>query len=192
MKNLTDMPFNEGRGRSLVEEILGLFLHLAIAVVGGLVAFLLIAVFLRPALVKLGIHQNEAAGLGIYNPEFWGPSILIGFFVNRLVRHRSAYWIGAVGILYLCGIVAWELSVSSHSEYINQITQGHAWRYEFVQFFTPYERKCAESECLGQAFGTIPTLNSIAYSIGAWFGFRSTRKTGGKKRFKKFKTDSAL
>jgi hypothetical protein len=110
--------------------------------------------------------------LGIYSPVLWGPSILLGFVVNRFTNHRSAYWVGMVGLLYLFSIIMWDTVSIMHLEYIRTVNHGNFWQYEFNQLFALDQRKCSDSGCIEELFATAPTFTSIAYSVGAWMALQ--------------------
>ena len=111
----------------------------------------------------LNIHQIASIFTEESSPLRWVWCAFLGFFMNRYVRHRSASWIGTIGIVYMTVVVVWDFTATGHSEFVRSLPGGF-WRDEFDQLFTS---KCSASECLGQLFATMPSLALISYSIGA-------------------------
>jgi hypothetical protein len=152
------MVIQKAKVRLISREIFGLFLHVPLAMVGGTCAGILLdALFLEPALTPLALHRLSK--LGFYNPIFWVTSPLLGLLVNYRTRHRSAYCVCIVGIAYLL------------------FTLGQ-YKHGLQMVFST---DCTDGECLEWLFVTLPFLNSIAYSVGAWFGFRFAQETNRRK-----------
>jgi hypothetical protein len=98
-----------------------------------------------------------------FNPADWAPSLFAGFFLNRHWRHRSACFV------WICGL-SWFAFLSrfphpSLSGWIACMEQYGGKLYFPTQ-------KGALNLAINSCFitGTIPTLNSITYSIGAATG----------------------
>jgi cytosine/uracil/thiamine/allantoin permease len=139
-------------------EILGFLLHLLIAIVGGTcVGILLDLFFLEPLSTAHAVRRLPM--LGFYNPIFWVSSLLLGLLVNYRTRHRSAYCVGIVGIAYLLFVLFSD-------------------KREFQMLFAT---DCTDGGCLAGLFLTLPILNLIGYSFGAWFGFRFAQETQRRK-----------
>jgi hypothetical protein len=152
------------------KELLGLFLHLPVAIlVGG--AFVFGTALLFPA-------GSLLPGLlvTLFGSIFWGA--LLGFLVCQFARHRSARWVGAVGLLYLIVNSAWEINFLEHSAYYRALPGG-PFRYEFEQLFTT---KCTSSECWEQLFVTMPVLCCIGYSLGAWLSLETREEADGNEK----------
>jgi len=154
--------------RPIRQELLGLPLHVFIAMPGGVAfAFLLNFLIFRPVRIWLGTYPGHIP-LGIYSPVLWGPSILLGFVINRFTNHRSAYWVGMIGLLYLVSILMWDTVSLMHLEFTRTVSHGHFWQYEINQLFALDQSKCSDSGCIEELIATAPTFTSIAYSLGAW------------------------
>jgi len=102
---------------------------------------------------------------------FWVGSVFLGALINYRTRQRSAYWVALFGVAYLMLILIYyhtslfaESSIFLHSD-----NNGHSLRYGLYVLFSP---ACTGGECLEQFLVTIPMLNAIAYSMGAWLGLR--------------------
>jgi hypothetical protein len=61
------------------------------------------------------------------------------------------------------------------SHLVKEQYRGRYWHYEFEQPLSPSDAKCGSSECLGKLLFTLPIVTSMADSIGAWVGLRSTQ-----------------
>lgn len=103
-----------------------------------------------------------------YSPLLWGTALLIGFVLNKRLRHHSACWTWLPGLCWLAiGILG---TVSGHDP---RWCEGCAvsqdvWR----NLFTVNLDYCLQ-ECLGELFVTTPSLTCIAYSIGAFIAILS-------------------
>ena len=159
-----------------VEEIPGFFLHLVIATIGVFLVDAIVYFVFATAFSLLGIGGSSFGTA--YNPYFWIPALIIGFLVNRRLGTRSAALIGILGVVFLFLIIWWDASGLSRSEYYVHLTGGHYWRYAVQQLLSPSDRDCGSSECLGKLFFTVPTVISVAYSVGAWLGLDSRRQSG--------------
>jgi len=161
-------PRPQNAERTATEEVLGLFLHTAMALIGGgAVALLLGGITVRLVYFITGLELFRE----VVSPFYWMWVALLGFFVNILARTRSAVWIGVLGLIYMAAMIAWDFSVIRHSEYYLRLPGG-PWRYEWNQLFTS---KCSDSECLGELLITAPTFALISYSIGAAIALRVRR-----------------
>jgi hypothetical protein len=155
-----------------VEEIPGFFLHLVIATLGMFFIDIVVWLVFSVLFSLLGIHGLTFGTA--YNPFFWIPALITGFLVNRRLATRSAVLIGILAAVFLFVIIWWDASSLSRSEYYVHLTGGHYWRYSVQQLLSPSDRDCGSSECLGKLLVTVPTVISVAYSIGAWVGLQSS------------------
>jgi len=146
------------------KEIWCLFIHIPIAFVGSTcIGLVLNAVLLGPIFGIFGVHPNQLPDLGPFNPLLWGCSLFLGLLINYRTRHRSAYWVGGFGVCYLVAVLFFSASGIERS-------------LDFRLLFSPV---CKDGGCLGQMLVTLPFLNSIAYSMGAWFGLRFAQEDRG-------------
>ena len=152
------------------QELPFLLLHVVVALVGGILSVLLVGLLIGAILAGMGIRPPTPAV--IYNPLVWLPGFLLGFGVNRIVRHRSAPYVVLVGVILLVGIMAWDVSILKHGGTYRGLRPGHYWAYEFRQLFSLTDKTCGDSECLGRILVTAPFIITVAYSIGAWLGLR--------------------
>jgi len=158
--------------RSIGEEIfLALFLHVPLAMAVGT----FIGVVLRLFVGRVLGFRTQLPDLGVFNPLLWGSSLFLGALINRRTHYRSAYWVAGVGCSYLLAVFLADVSGLAHSEYVRAVSGGHYLRYECHLLFSP---SCEGDKCLGQLLVTLPFVNSIAYSVGAWLGFRAAQASG--------------
>jgi hypothetical protein len=145
--------------------MLGLFLHLPVATIGGVVLGLLLdGILLRPF---FGLRHDFH--LAFYNPLFWITAFVLGLLINRRTRHRSAYWCAAITTFCLILVIWSDLSGMRSSQYAQTATGGHFLRYELSVLFSP---ECRGSKCVEQIFVTAPFITSLAYAMGAWLAMR--------------------
>jgi len=153
----------------------------SVTYVGHLVAAMVASVIIGGVLAALVQHLigdvgpknwtlHKVATDAPYSPLLWGSALLLGLVVNRRTRNRSACWIWVAGLCWL-GLWIWD----AVSIYDPRWCQGcslsqNVWR----NFFTVGYNSCLQ-DCLAELFGTTPTLNSIAYSIGAWIAIKRYR-----------------
>lgn len=160
------------------EEVLALvFLHVPIAILGTVLIAIVMGWPIIAIFSRLGMRRFDFAMP--YNPLLWVSGVLLGLLVNRFARHRSACWVGAIALLLMFAVMVWDISIFKRSGYYGALTQGHYWKYEFGQLFSPDDATCSDSECLGKLLVTLPVVASIAYSIGAWLGLRSWHSDPG-------------
>lgn len=145
----------------------------------GLVSFLLhatVAIVISPIgamVVVLGavilfnnspeIHELLNAG-GAANPLLWGPGLMLGLLVNRFTLKSAACWVWLAGMVWMgCGIFAALFSYRAHFAGIcsplDSIINGFF-------FSVPKQPYCGDHANL--MLFTVPTLNTTAYSLGAW------------------------
>ena len=152
------------------KELLGLFLHVSVAIVlGGAFVFgtgLVVGRLLFP----VSSHLPDLL-VSLFGSIFWGA--LLGFVVCQFARHRSARWVGGVGLLYLIGESAWDVSNHWNSPYYR--AHGGPFRYEFEQLFTTNRTDSGWE----QLFVTMPVMCCIGYSLGAWFSSKTREEADG-------------
>jgi hypothetical protein len=160
------MPAN----RPFYEELPLLLLHLAVALFGSALAAILIGWIVSAILSWIRILPPSLPLP--YNPLILIPAFFGGFLVNHFARHRSAALIWVVGLLFLVGVMMWDVSILKRGGHYQSLAPGGYWEYELRQLFSTNERACSDSECLGQIFVTTPVILTVAYSIGAWIALR--------------------
>jgi hypothetical protein len=142
--------------RSMRGEILSFLPHVLLAMAGGTCAGIAAdAFFLEPL---LGGHRR-LPNFGVYNPIFWVFGLILGLFVNYRTKNRSARYVWVVGVAYLVFVLSGE-------------HQGYSHAFQLL-----FSTNCEDGGCLGLLFFTVPFLNSVAYSGGAWFGLRFAQET---------------
>lgn len=152
--------------KSVGEELLGFCLHTVLAMIGGfLFVVMIVPALLHAVCLVASINLHDVPGIfqRPFGPIFALADVLLGFLSNRHLRHRSAPYIGVLGLVWLTTAVVWDFMAFGHST----IVAGHFWRYEFRQLFSP---NC--SDCLEQLFITAPAMALIFYSVGAAIGLR--------------------
>lgn len=142
--------------RSMRAETLSFFPHVLLAMVGGTCAGIAADAFLLEPLLK---GHRRLPNFGVYNPIFWVCGLLLGLFVNYRTKNRSARYVCIAGVAYLLFVLS-----TDH--------QGYSHAFQLL-----FSTDCKDGECLGLFFVTVPFLNSIAYSGGAWFGLRFAQET---------------
>jgi hypothetical protein len=111
---------------------------------------------------------------GFLNPLFLGPAFVLGLLVNRAKLSRFACWVWLLGAAWLVlGIL------DSLHGYDPRWYQGCTAPEHVVNaFFVGNSRKCGGgSDALEGLFFTFPAVNSVAYSVGAWLGLLSRRRS---------------
>jgi hypothetical protein len=156
---------------TLWKEATSLSLHFLIATIGGMVLFTLFTVMAYETFSILGIGLRGRHAF-VYDPFIWLPGLLLGLIVNRRMQNRSACLVGVVAGIFLIMVMRWDISTIEAVAFYRDKAAGHFWRYEFQQLFSPDDRTCATSECLGKLLFTAPFLLSTAYSLGAFLGLK--------------------
>lgn len=133
--------------------------HVLLATAGGTCAGIAAVAFLLEPLLR--VHRRLPP-FGVYNPIFWVWGLLLGLFVNYRTRHWPARYVWVVGVAYLLFVLS-----ADHRGY------SHACEALF-------STDCTDGECLGLLFFTVPFLNSVAYSGGAWFGLRFAQEASSR------------
>lgn len=162
-----------------LNEFLGFPIHLVVAgVLCTITGFALEMVVLLPlsSLVEMVNLKPRFLPPPLFDiafgPMAWGPAVLIGFWINKRMRQRSACWIGALFALVFLSLMAREVSGISRVPYYQQHTKGHYWEFEYEQLIA-IKPSCGGDECLGKLLLTAPAVNGIAYSVGASLALRS-------------------
>ena len=145
------------------KEFLGLFLHVPIAVLLGSAFVFGTGLVVGRLLFPVRSHLPDLL-VFLLGSIFWGA--LLGFVVCQFARHRSARWVGAVGLLYLIVESAWDISNHWNSPYYRAL--GGPFRYEFEQLFTTNRTDSGWE----QLFVTMPVMCCIGYSLGAWIALK--------------------
>jgi hypothetical protein len=107
---------------------------------------------------------------GVANPVLWGPGLIMGLLVNRFALKSTAYWVWLVGMVWIAyGIFA---SLHAyHAGFSGICSPLDNIRGEFFSFSN--NGYCGGGENV--MLFTVPTLSSIAYSLGAWVALRFGR-----------------
>jgi hypothetical protein len=145
------------------KEFLGLFLHVPIAIALGGAFVLGTGLVVGRLLFPVSSHLLDLL-VFLFGSIFWGA--LLGFVVCQFARHRSARWVGAIGLLYLIVESAWFISLHWNSPYYR--ARGGPFRYEFEQLFTANRTDSGWE----QLFVTMPVMCCIGYSLGAWLALK--------------------
>ena len=142
------------------------FLHASVAmVIGPIVVFV---VGLSAAILfknSRGINSVLNAG-GAANPVLWGPGLILGLLVNRFALKSAACWVWVAGMVWIaCGLFT--SLYTYHARFAGICSPLDSIRYGFLSYGSSY---CGDHKNL--MFFTVPTFNSIAYSLGAWVALR--------------------
>ena len=101
-----------------------------------------------------------------FNPGFWFPALFAGFAVNYYTRHRSACWIGLLGLAILVTLVV-------GGQYHRH--QMPFWRSAYCDLLSMDDNRCGEGTSFGKMVIVGPVLGSISYSIGSALALRTKR-----------------
>ena len=149
----------------------GLFwfaLHVFLAMGVGTALGLALELILDRSAGALGIHTSGT--LGVFSPFLWIGSILLAALINSRVHHRSARWVGVVGLCYLVAVlVVYHTPLFERSSVYQTPSGDYSLSHGLYLLFSP---SCKSGDCLEQVLITVPVLNSLAYSFGALLGFR--------------------
>jgi hypothetical protein len=136
--------------------------HTLLAMVGGVTGWIVLVAIFEPIFPgRLGDQW--------YGPCAWLSGLALGFFVNRHLLHRAACFAWIPGLLFLGWVCLGEASVT-HAAGVSAMES-----IRIGLFPTTYSdfSACGTSECLAIVVITIPVLNTITYSVGAWLALRS-------------------
>ena len=160
-------------GRSLRTDLMELPVHFLTATIVGTFLSVLLTIGIAAALSPFRIRVPELAP--IFNPFVWLAGLFLGFSMNRSRRHRTACFVGVLGLALLFLLMLWEVSAIKYSPGYSRRIGGHYWQYEYDHMLSPHNQNADGEEYLGKfLFGT-PALCSVAYSIGAWLALRHSR-----------------
>jgi hypothetical protein len=145
--------------------------HLLIATLGGtMVGLLLLEPFtaISPSTLHRPLYQIL---FGLYSPVLWVPSVLLGLAVNAFWPVRASRYVGV--FCTVCFVVMIAASWPGYDKSYAHRAHGSFWADTNDELFSLSDSNCADEECLGKLFFTMPLLCSIAYSGGAWLAWRS-------------------
>ena len=112
-----------------------------------------------------GINAVVNAG-GAASPFLWGPGLILGLLANRLALRSTACWVWVAGAVWIaCGVLA--SLYTYHARFAGICSPLDSIRNGFFSSVWSY---CGDVDNL--VLFTVPTLNSIAYSLGAWVALR--------------------
>jgi hypothetical protein len=138
--------------------------------IGGIVSVLLtgaIQTFLEelPARYRFVTHIFDW-----YGPYVCAVGFALGFVVNRRTLKRVACYVWSAGLTWLA-VGIW----SSVSNYDPRFYQGCSVLESVANSFIILNgRKCGGGgSTLAGVFFTMPAMNAVAYSVGAWVAMRS-------------------
>ena len=111
-----------------------------------------------------------------YSPAFWGSALVAGLVQARKTRDRLTLWVGPLALLLLALLIVLSIPGYLHSPY--EIAQSnHSFATSiWGELFSVDPNKCPGDECLGKILFTAPTLNCLAYSLGACIALRKPRQ----------------
>jgi hypothetical protein len=157
-------------GGELTNVLKRLVEHTAIAMAGGVICSMLVGLSFDGILCALGLEGTvRSLASAWYGPAVWWPGLVLGFFVNRRMLHRTACFVWLPGLLWL----AWGiLSVATSWGPVGMSSMTHVRVELFPMSHRDYDA-CAVSECLGPLVWTWPAVNAVTYSIGAALGILS-------------------
>lgn len=130
--------------------------HLLIAVVGSFLVYLPFYVVLSTLLKEPLLPAVLLAGA------------VVGYFMNRKEKDRSAYFIWVVPLIFV-GYEILDNSRSFSQSWAHQSFPRFIWDNFFGQ-------ECGGSECLDELFFTAPLFAATGYSVAAYFAPRFSRK----------------
>lgn len=138
--------------------------HAAIAMAGGVICSMLVGLSFDGILCVLGLEGPvRRLASAWYGPAIWWPGLALGFFVNRLMPHRTACFVWLPGMLWLAGGIL-SMATSGHPAAMSSMT--HVTVVLFPMTHSDYDA-CSVSECFGPLVWTWPALSAVTYSIGA-------------------------
>lgn len=148
-----------------------LIIHLVFATtVASILGFVLLGfVPLRP----VGPHFLLIALLADapYSPAFWGSALFLGLLVNKRMRDRCALWVGPIAALMLALLIALSFPGHKGSGYELKESSHSFLRYVYWALFS-LDSKFTSDGGLGKVLFTMPVLNCVGYSVGAWLALR--------------------
>ena len=158
----------------LVSTTVSFLLHASVAML--ICPIVVFVVILNTAIIfNNSPWINSALGAGgVASPVLWGPGMIMGLFVNRFALKSTACWVWLAGMVWIvCGIFVWLHGY--HARFSGICSPFDSIKGGFFSFSSNYAY-CGGG---GKAFRfTVPTFNSIAYSLGAWVALRFGRIRG--------------
>jgi hypothetical protein len=135
-----------------LDEFFGFLIHELLAVILCPIVSFLIVLVAGDTVLHWSASWYALLFRSLFSPFYWAVAVLIGFWFNRRMRHHSACWVWVLPILTV-SLLLMRYSVPK-AEYYEQLSTCH-------------------DECLAAMLLTVPSMNCIAYSIGAWLALRS-------------------
>jgi hypothetical protein len=115
-----------------------------------------------------GINSVLNAG-GAANPFLWGTGLILGLLVNRFALKSTACWVWLVGMVWIaCGLFA--SLYTYHARFAGICSPLDSIWNGFFSYGSYGSSYCGDHQNLMRF--TVPTFNSIAYSLGAWVALR--------------------
>lgn len=115
-----------------------------------------------------GINSALNAG-GAANPFLWGPGLILGLLVNRFALNSTACWIWLAGMVWMaCGLLA--ALYTYHTRFAGICSPLDSIWNGFFSYGSYGSAYCGDHQNL--MFFTVPSFNSVTYSLGAWAAFR--------------------
>jgi hypothetical protein len=153
--------------KSITTFILQVFVAMVVSIVLGGVLCAIAQTIVGPVSPQYWAIDKIATDAP-YSPALWGSGLGLGFLVNRRLQNRSACYVWAVGLCWL-SLWVWDAIDTYHASSCQGCSVAqNIWR----NLFTVGYHTCSQ-DCLGEVFGTAPTLSAIAYSLGAFSALRS-------------------
>ena len=162
--------------RSLRADWMEFPIHFLTATIGGTCLYILLTIATGLAVHPLGIRLPDYTP--IFDPFVWLAGLLLGAYLNRSRRHRSACFVGVLGVILLGLLMLREVLVIKHSPGFNRRIGGHYWEYAYDHMLSPHNKNPDGEEYLGKVLFTTPALLSVAYSIGAWLTLQYSKANG--------------
>jgi hypothetical protein len=134
-----------------LNEFLGFLIHELLAVILCPLVTLFIVLVVGLTAFHLSASLYALMFKSLFSPFYWGAAVPIGFWFNRRMGHHSACWVWVLPILAISLLLI-------------------GFRVSMAEF---YERLfTCRDECISAMLLTVPGMNCIAYSIGAWLALR--------------------
>jgi hypothetical protein len=115
-----------------------------------------------------GMNSVLNAG-GAANPLLWWPGLILGLLVNRFALKSIACWVWLAGMVWIaCGVFA--SLYTYHARFAGICSPLDSIRNGFFSHGFYGSTYCGDHANL--MLFTVPTFNSIAYSLGAWVALR--------------------
>jgi len=136
------------------------------------VAMVITPIVMSVVVLSAVIIFNKSRGLnsvlnagGAANPLLWGPGLILGLLVNRFAPNSTACWVWLAGIVWIaCGLFA--SLYNYHARFAGICSPLDSIRYGFFSYGSYGSSYCGDHGNL--MLFTVPTFDSVTYSIGAW------------------------